>query len=131
MTTTAPLLTAVSPRPRSTPGSPPWPSGSVSKLAHLLEWEYLETQKAHLKRRNRLKSLYPDEGPLRRALYRKHLAFFAAGRDHQERCMMEANRVGKTFAGGYETALHLTGRYSDWWEGRRFVGPIEAWAVGD
>ena len=82
--------------------------------------------------RNRLTSLYPDEGPLRRALYPQHLAFFAAGRAHQERCMMAANRVGKTFGvGGYETALHLTGRYPHWWEGRRFPGAIEAWVASD
>ena len=81
--------------------------------------------------RDRLASLYPDDGPLRRALYSKHLAFFAAGAAHQERCMLAANRVGKTFAGGYETVLHLTGRYPDWWEGRRFAEPIEAWVAGD
>ena len=81
--------------------------------------------------RDRLAGLYPDDGPLARALYPKHLAFFAAGRAHQERCMMAANRVGKTFAGGYETALHLTGRYPHWWEGRRFAGPIQAWVAGD
>ena len=45
--------------------------------------------------------------------------------------MMAANRVGKTFAGGYESALHLTGRYPGWWEGRRFAHPINAWAAGD
>ena len=46
--------------------------------------------------------------------------------------MMAANRVGKTFGvGGYETTLHLTGRYPDWWEGRRFTGPIEAWVASD
>ena len=46
--------------------------------------------------------------------------------------MMAANRVGKTFGvGGYETALHLTGLYPAWWEGRRFTQPITAWAVGD
>lgn len=46
--------------------------------------------------------------------------------------MMAANRVGKTWGvGGYETALHLTGEYPDWWVGRRFDGPIEAWAAGD
>lgn len=32
--------------------------------------------------------------------------------------------------GGYETALHLTGRYPDWWIGHRIAHPIEAWAVG-
>ncbi len=49
-----------------------------------------------------------------------------------ERCMMAANRVGKTWGvGGYETALHLTGLYPHWWEGRRFNRPIRAWVAGD
>ena len=25
---------------------------------------------------------------------------------------------------------HLTGRYPPWWEGRRFSGPVRAWAAG-
>ncbi len=36
-------------------------------------------------------------------------------------------------AGGYETTLHLTGLYDDvapWWPGKRFTGPIRAWAAG-
>lgn len=58
------------------------------------------------------------------------MEFFAAP-DH-ERCMIAANRVGKTFGvGGYETSLHLTGEYPDWWPGHRFDYPIEAWAAGD
>lgn len=32
--------------------------------------------------------------------------------------------------GGYETTLHLTGQYPEWWEGRRFDHPISAWAAG-
>lgn len=44
---------------------------------------------------------------------------------------MAANRVGKTEGvGGYETTLHLTGEYPPWWDGRRFDGPISAWAAG-
>ena len=44
---------------------------------------------------------------------------------------MAANRIGKTFgAGGYETAVHLTGIYPDWWEGRRFKRRVRAWAAG-
>lgn len=85
---------------------------------------------AQRERETKLFRLYPDTGPLRRELYPKHLQFFSA-RD-QERCMMAANRVGKTWGvGGYETALHLTGEYPDWWQGRRFDHPIEAWAAGD
>ena len=43
---------------------------------------------------------------------------------------MAANRIGKTTAGAYESAHHLTGRYPDWWEGRRFDRPTEGWACG-
>jgi phage terminase large subunit-like protein len=58
------------------------------------------------------------------------MAFFAA--PDMERCMMAANRIGKTLGvGGYETTLHLTGQYPEWWPGRRFEHPIEAWVAGD
>lgn len=84
------------------------------------------------KKRNRLVTYYPDDGPLRRELYPKHLEFFRAGKEYRERLMLAANRVGKTEGvGGYETVLHLTGLYPDWWEGRRFEQPIRAWAAGD
>src|SRR5258707_770829 len=86
---------------------------------------------ASRRRRNKLETLYPDEGPLRRELYPKHLTFFAGGGRAMERCFMAANRVGKTFGvGGYETALHLTGLYPHWWEGRRFTQPITALVAG-
>lgn len=67
-----------------------------------------------------------------REKYQKHLDFFTAGMQYQERCLMAANRVGKSFsAGGYEMACHLTGLYPPWWPGRRFSHPIAAWAAGD
>lgn len=33
-------------------------------------------------------------------------------------------------AGGYETTLHLTGRYPDWWVGRRYDKPVRWWVAG-
>lgn len=81
--------------------------------------------------RRKIDSMYPETGPLRRELYPKHMEFFKAGATYRERCAMAANRVGKTEGmGGYETALHLTGRYPDWWEGRRFDRPVRFWAAG-
>lgn len=81
--------------------------------------------------RNKLVTYYPEAGPLRRALYPKHLEFFRAGGQYRERCFMAANRIGKTEgAGGYETALHLTGRYPDWWEGSVFDCGVRFWAAG-
>lgn len=73
---------------------------------------------------------YPDEGPLARSKYVKHMEFFAAGAEFNERMFMAANRVGKTDAGAFEVACHLTGIYPDWWVGRRFTKPIECWACG-
>lgn len=75
-------------------------------------------------------ALFPDTGPLARSGYDKHLEFFRAGSKYRERCFMAGNRVGKTVAGSYEMTCHLTGNYPDWWEGRKFNGPIKAWAAG-
>lgn len=76
-------------------------------------------------------NLFPEDGPLRRELYPKHMDFFAGGSKFRERLFLAGNRVGKTVAGGYEVMLHLTGRYPDWWEGKRFSRPISAWVAGD
>ena len=66
-----------------------------------------------------------------REYYAKHLEFFRLGASKRARCLMAANRVGKTFgAGGFETACHLTGDYPKWWEGKKFRHPIRAWACG-
>ena len=46
----------------------------------------------------------------------------------RERLLMAGNQLGKTVAGAYEMAMHLTGQYPEWWEGRRFTKPIAAWA---
>ncbi len=40
---------------------------------------------------------------------------------------MAGNQLGKTLAGGMEVAMHLTGRYPDWWEGIRFNRPTRGW----
>ena len=43
---------------------------------------------------------------------------------------MAGNQLGKTWAGAYEAAMHATGRYPEWWRGRRFDKPVIAWAAG-
>lgn len=92
----------------------------------------LTEEKLRRERSRKIFDYYPDEGPLRRELYVKHMEFFEAGASKRERLMLAANRVGKTEgAGGYEMVMHLTGEYPDWWTGRRFDRPITAWAGGD
>jgi len=87
-----------------------------------------------MERRGRLNfrsTYFPDEGPLRRELYVKHCEFFAVGAKYAERCMISANRVGKSQTGAYEVSYHLTGDYPDWWVGRRFREPVSGWCAGD
>lgn len=81
-------------------------------------------------KRNRFAAMYPPGGPLSRANYPRHLAFFAAGAEHGERAFVAGNRTGKSTAAAYELTCHVTGRYPAWWVGRRFNRPITAWAVG-
>jgi hypothetical protein len=42
----------------------------------------------------------------------------------RERLLMADNQLDKTIAGGFEAAMHATGRYPDWWQGRRFDKPM-------
>ena len=59
--------------------------------------------------------------------YTKQRDFHAAGAEHRERLLMAGNQLGKTFCGAAEAAYHLTGRYPDWWKGRRWDRPVRAW----
>jgi phage terminase large subunit-like protein len=62
--------------------------------------------------------------------YPKQLAFHHLGVTKRERLFLAGNQLGKTYAGGAELAMHLTGRYPDGWQGRRFAAPIRSWACG-
>ena len=93
------------------------------ELAQLLEEKELRI------RYNKLDTIFPDEGPYRRELYTKHLEFMRMGKTHRQRAIIAANRTGKTLMGAYEMALHLTGLYPSWWEGRVFEEPINAWCA--
>ena len=74
-----------------------------------------------------------EDGTNRLAEYRPYLkqaAFHTAGALHDERLLMAGNQLGKTLAGAMEWAMHLTGRYPDWWKGRVFDHPVRMWAAG-
>jgi phage terminase large subunit-like protein len=47
------------------------------------------------------------------------------------RGILAANRIGKTVSTCYETAMHLTGIYPGWWEGKRYDRPITAMVAGE
>lgn len=62
------------------------------------------------------------------APYSKQIEFHNAGATFAERLFMAGNQLGKTVAGGAEWAIHLTGRYPDWWQGATFDKPPLLWA---
>ena len=62
--------------------------------------------------------------------YPYQLKFHLTGQDCNQRLLMAANRIGKSYCGSAELSYHLTGLYPDWWEGKVFKQPIVAWAGG-
>lgn len=60
----------------------------------------------------------------------KHKLFFDASKKYNELLFCAGNRTGKTIAGAYMMACHLTGDYPEWWTGRRFDHPTHCWAAG-
>ena len=95
------------------------PQSSLSSLVSEMEAIRAELQKRQ--DTNRLKDYRP---------YNKQKEFHAAGKEHSERLFMAGNQLGKTLSGGAEWAIHLTGRYPDWWEGKEFLKPVQFWAAG-
>ena len=62
--------------------------------------------------------------------YPYQLAFHETGNYANQRLLMAANRIGKSYCGSSELSYHLTGLYPQWWKGKRFHQPIVAWAGG-
>ena len=56
--------------------------------------------------------------------YEKQKEFHNAGLQHRERLFTAGNQLGKTLSGAFEVAMHATGRYPDWWQGKRFHRPV-------
>ena len=56
--------------------------------------------------------------------------FHDTGEYANQRLLMAANRIGKSYSGAAELSFHVTGLYPKWWKGRRFTQPIVAWAGG-
>lgn len=68
-------------------------------------------------------------GNFKREQYPTHVEIMQDSGKYMQRAFIAGNRVGKTFAGGIELTFHLTGRYPDWYTGRRFDRPIQAWVA--
>ena len=88
---------------------------------------------------NKFAYLFPDKDDVdergvtiyNKLHYKKHIEFLQAGKHYVERAFIAANRVGKTLTGIYEVICHATGKYPEWWDGKRFNRPVTIWVAGD
>src|SRR5262245_53456353 len=62
--------------------------------------------------------------------YDRQAEFHEAGASYRERLLCAGNQTGKTTAGAMECAMHATGRYPNWWKGKRFEKPTVGWVAG-
>jgi len=63
--------------------------------------------------------------------YKKHLEFIEATEKYREICFMAGNRVGKSETVAFCAAVWLTGRYPDWWQGKRLKKPVNILVAGE
>jgi phage terminase large subunit-like protein len=63
--------------------------------------------------------------------YPKQREFFALGLTKRERLLQAGNQTGKSQAGAFEVACHLTGLYPADWPGKRFDHPTVGWICGE
>lgn len=89
---------------------------SLQELVETLE------ELSNFRKFNKLKTFEP---------YDKQLQFFGLGATKRERCLFAGNQLGKSEGGAYEVALHLTGRYPNGWNGRRWGRAVRGWAAGE
>ena len=91
---------------------------TTEQLELLKLWELWD----RLKSENRLADYKP---------YAKQREFHRHGADPdiRERLLMAGNQLGKTVAGSFEAAMHLTGIYPDWWDGVKWAEPTAGWAA--
>src|SRR5215472_12218913 len=97
-------------------------TSSLPKSEHESEARLLATLEAEKTRRhteNRLAYYKP---------YELQKRFHNAGAKYRERLFCCGNQLGKTLAGAMEAAMHATGRYPSWWQGKRFDKATVGWA---
>lgn len=85
-----------------------------------LELLALVAERDRRKARNKLNGYCP---------YAKQREFHNMGAVKRERMLAAGNQLGKTYSAAAEVAMHLTGRYPDDWQGKRFDRPNH-WLAG-
>ena len=98
---------------------------SKAKLAQMLvEKERRESQRHFY-------HIFPDEGPLCRDNYPRHMEFIGTTKNYTECAFICGNQVGKTQLAAFFIAAAMTGDYPEWWHGKRWDHAVDCWAAGD
>lgn len=88
-----------------------------------------DNSRERLEKLKRLRQLQRDYFLFTYSPYEKQKEFHRNGLTFRERCFMAGNQLGKTMSAAAETAMHATGLYPDWWEGKRFDRATRGWAA--
>lgn len=89
-----------------------------------------------IERLHKLVSLKPEFKKFNQLAYWKpypyQLNWIEASKTYRQRYLSAANRIGKTYSACMELAIHITGLYPEWWNGRKFdfKEPATFWAIG-
>lgn len=83
----------------------------------------------YLKKLRRLKQLRSEWALYFYEPYAKQVEFHNLGKTKRERALFANNQGGKTFSAANEVAMHVTGLYPDWWQGKRFIKE-QIWWIG-
>lgn len=78
-------------------------------------------------RYNKLDYIFPEDGPLSRHAYEKTISFMNASLNFNELLLVGGNQIGKSFGAAYFAAMHISGKYPDWYTGKRLIGDILIW----
>src|SRR5438445_13421769 len=87
-----------------------------------------QNAEATLAKLKRLEGLRKHYGMFFYKPYAKQCEFHDQGEGKRERLLMAGNKLGKTFAAGFESSFHATGIYPDWWKGYRATKQTRGWA---
>ena len=98
-------------------------------------WAEIERRQKTRKLRIQYSKIIPDPtkppGPGNVGVYPWAAEWHNAGARYTERLLMAANQIGKTRSAAAEVAIHATGLYPNWWEGKTFPNAVDCWCAAE
>ncbi len=98
--------------------------GSVAELSRIKQLMSAYEQKVQY---SGIAKWFVADGPYNIDACYKQKQCMQAGKKYRQRLFSLSNRSGKSIWGAFETAVHATGLYPEWWDGIRFDKPVAIW----